>query len=118
MDISPFEGDPRVTCKSFLEPLPGYGTKMLTYGGNILNFVPHRVQVFSISNVGESLSRIAAEAVLNRGIQKAQFSQQARTSVSVLDEGLPGDDVAALIGILDGIIFEIERLQANPTGAP
>lgn len=117
MDISPFEGDPKVTCKSFLEPLPGYGTKMLSYGGNILNFVPHRVQVFSISNVGDSLSRIAAEAVLNRGIQKAQFSQQARTSVSVLNEGL-SDDAAALIGIVDGMILEIEKLQANPTRAP
>jgi hypothetical protein len=87
-DICPFEGDPNVTCKSFLEPLPGHGTKKQDYGGNILNFIPHRVQVFSITNLGDSLNKIAAEAVVSRGRERAFFQQQAVSSLSELDESL------------------------------
>jgi hypothetical protein len=81
-DICPFEGDPKVTCKSFIEPLPGYGTKKQEYGGNVLHFIPHRVQVFSITNLGDSLNRIANEAVVKRGRERAVFEQQANTSLA------------------------------------
>jgi hypothetical protein len=87
-DICPFEGDPKVTCKSFIEPLPGYGTKKQDYGGNVLHFIPHRVQVFSITNRGDSLNRIANEAVVKRGRERAQFEQQANTSLAELHETL------------------------------
>jgi hypothetical protein len=87
-DICPFEGDPDVTCKSFLEPLPGHGTKKQDYGGSILNFIPHRVQVFSITNLGDSLKKIAVEAVVSRGRERAFFQQQAVSSLSELDESL------------------------------
>jgi hypothetical protein len=120
MDICPFEGDPAVTCKSFLEPLPGFGTKMQAYGGNILNFIPHRVQVFSITNTGDSLLRIAAEAVLNRGRERARFELQANTSLSTVDEDLLNTmryDLP-MIQVLDDIISEIERVQADAVHAP
>jgi hypothetical protein len=85
-DICPFVGDPKVTCKSFIEPLPGYGTKKQEYGGNVLHFIPHRVQVFSITNFGDSLNRIANEAVLKRGRERAVFEQQANLSLAEVDE--------------------------------
>ncbi len=81
-DICPFEGDPKVTCESFIEPLPGYGTKKQEYGGNVMHFIPHRVQVFSITNLGDSLKRIANEAVVKRGRERAMFEQQANTSLA------------------------------------
>jgi hypothetical protein len=85
-DICPFEGDPLITCKSFLEALPGHKTQREDYGGNFQHFVPHRVQVYSITNLGDSLNKIAAEAVVSRSKERAFFQQQS--SLSELDESL------------------------------
>lgn len=115
MDISPFEGDINVTCKSFLEPLPGFKKpQMLEMGGSMHKFFPHRVQVFSITNIGDSLNRIIAEAKLERGRERARNQQQANTT-SVLDEDVL--NIAPLIEIIDEIISIIEKLEANPGSA-
>jgi hypothetical protein len=46
------------------------------------------VQVFSITNLGDSLNRIANEAVVKRGRERAQFEQQANTSLAESQETL------------------------------
>ncbi len=114
MDMSPFEGDIKVTCKSFLEPLPGFKAQMLEMGGMMLKFFPHRVQVFSITNIGDSLNRIIAEAKLERGRERARNQQQANTT-SVLDEDVL--NIAPLIEVIDEIISKIEKLETNPMSA-
>lgn len=92
-DICPFEGDPNVTCRSFVEPLHGVkGVQKQNYGGSGLNFIPHRVQVFSITDIGVSLNKVAAEAVIQRGNERAIFKQQANTSIAEVDP-TPMNDV-------------------------
>ena len=50
---------------------------MEEYGGTSIQFFPHRVQVFSITTLGDSLIRIAAEAVLERERDRALSGQLA-----------------------------------------
>jgi hypothetical protein len=83
-DICPFEGSPDVNCKSFIQDY--YKVKMEEYGGTSIQFLPHRVQVFSITNLGESLIKIAAAAVIEREKERLRSGQLAFSLPAEIDE--------------------------------